>query len=89
MKYKMDNAGTRMMLENKEGTARYEFFTRSINESNVSNKIAYYEPVVRCCQFLGNGSTYIDRRISVEEGNDLFQKLLAKGFIKVTKRTFA
>ena len=77
------------MLEDEEGKHRYEFFSRAIRKDNLNNDIAYYEPIVRSCKNLGTGSTYIDTRYSVEEGNRLYRNLMQKGFRQVTERSFA
>ena len=88
-KFKMDNPGKRIMLENEDGTYRYEFFTRAVSKSNLDDTIAYYVPVVRCCQRFFNGSTYHDRDVCVEEGNATFKNLLSKGYKIVTEKSFS
>ena len=85
--YKMNKDVNTMMLENPEGTLRYEFFTKAIYRSNVDRTVEYYEPWTRYCQFLGVGSTSHEEHTSVEKGNELFKKLLAKGWKRVTFAT--
>lgn len=87
MAMRTNNPGTRLMLE--KDNYRYEFFTRAIRKNNLSNEIAYYEPIIRFCRNFGTGSTYNDRRVSVEEGNQFYKKLLKDGYKKVSERSFA
>lgn len=75
-----------LMLEKDD--MRYEFFSRPVEVSNVDNSIAYYQPVVRCCTRLVHGSTYTERNVTAEYGNNLYKELIGKGFSKVTKRSF-
>ena len=86
---KMSTPARFVMVENEEGTFRYEFFSQEILESNVSNKIAYYRPCVRRCRKLIGGSTQYEEQTSIEQGNELYKKLLADGWKVVTKRAFA
>lgn len=81
------NAGKFIMLE--KGNTRYEFFTRAVRVSNVDDRVAYYEPIVRHCQKLTGGSTYNDTRVSVEDGNKFYKELLVAGYKRVAERTFA
>lgn len=84
---KTQNAGKFMMLE--KGNHRYEFFTRAVMVSNIDSRIAYYEPIIRHCEKLINGSTYNDIRVTVEQGNMFYKDLLSSGYKRVTERTFA
>lgn len=77
------------MIENKEGTERYEFYSTPIEKSNVNREIAYYEPTYSHHKLCIGGSTWTWSRTSVEDGNELFKMLIAKGFQKVEKRSFA
>lgn len=81
------NKGNIKMVENPEGTVRYEFYTRTVRVSNVDNSVHHYEPIIRHCQRLSNGSTEYAHRTSVEEGNEFFKTLLSKGWKVVTFKT--
>lgn len=81
------NAGKFMMLE--KGNHRFEFYTRAVRVSNVDNRIAYYEPIIRHCEKLTNGSTYNETHVSVECGNKFYKELILDGYKRVAERTFA
>lgn len=78
----------RVMLEDGKGT-RYEFFCSPVYASNqFMEKVAYYEPTIRWCQKFETGSTWSDRRTTVEDGNAFYKELLSKGFQRVEKKSF-
>ena len=89
MKRTMDKMAKRVMLENAAGDVRYEFWTRPVHRSNIDNTIAYYQPVITLRQCHGTGSTMSHEDVTVEHGNDVFKNLIAKGFHKVLKPSFA
>ena len=86
-RYTTDKPGKILMIENPEGTKRYEFFTLAVQKSNLDRTIAYYRPQYRYCQRLVGGSTASTWNTSVEDGNELYKKLLADGWHKVTFET--
>lgn len=90
MTYEMMEATRHIMVEDGNGT-RYEYYSSPIYKSNIDHTIAYYEPTIKTCMLCesGTGSTVSWRRTSVEEGNEHFKQMLAKGFKVVMKRSFA
>ena len=86
----------RKMLENAEGTIRYEFYTTPIRRSNVDDTIVEQRPTISYHQKLIGGSTYSSEQVAgwtheerVARGNKKYKDLLAKGFKVVTERSFA
>lgn len=84
----LDKPRKMVMIENGKGT-RYEFYTATIYTNQFRNKIAGYEPRIRCCTNLVLGSTWTEKRTSAEDGNRFYKEMIAKGFKRVTERTFA
>ena len=84
------------MLENAEGTIRYEFYTTPIRRSNIDDTIIEQRPTISYHQRLSCGSTYSSKQVPginheerVQHGNKEYKDLLAKGFKVVTERSFA
>lgn len=87
----LQKPGKLMMLENPEGTRRYEFSTYPVYKSNLDHTVAYYRPQYKYCQRLVGGSTCSYSNTSKEKGNELYKKLIADGWHKVDfdTRSFA
>lgn len=79
-----------IMLENPEGTMRYDFFLVGIKRSNIDSTIVRYEPHYRYHQFLGTGSTVCEDKFrSREDGNQFFLKLKSEGWKVVDFNTMS
>lgn len=85
-----------MMIENEN--IRYEFYSVPIRRSNVDDTIVEYRPAYTRIQRLasGLGSTMHSEQFAgrtheerVKRGNDFYKEMLAKGFKRVSKRSFA
>lgn len=73
----------------EQDDVRYEFFTIPIYYGQTYGKIVGYQPVIRYCKCFATGSTWVDEQVTVEKGNTFYKKMIAKGFKKVTERSFA
>lgn len=84
------------MLENIEGTIRYEFYLTPIRRSNIDDTIVEWRPTISYHQRLVGGSTCSSEQVAginhderVKRGNEKYKNLLEKGFKVVTERSFA
>ncbi len=75
-----------IMLE--KGDCRYEYSTTPVKRSNVDDTIIGYRPCIKVCRKLTFGSTAHFDHVSVEQGNKHYLEALAKGFVKVTERSW-
>lgn len=86
--------GNFIMLE--KDNVRYEFHTEPLYQSNVDRTIIEYRPAYTRIENLILGSTMHTERFCgltheerVNKGNEFYKKLLAKGFKRVSERSFA
>lgn len=85
-RFTTENQGKFLMLENPEKNERYEFFTTWVQ---IGYKEYAYRPQYSHRIKYTYGSTETRYNTSVEDGNEFYKKLLAKGWHKVDTRSFA